>query len=357
MARSTPQTSGPAGFVPPYAPSWIDRLIDLINRLPFPNWIFYLGLYVLAVVLIHLAVWNDGLADWGHLDAYWILSGVWTVISLIFIHHLERVAGKALDRFSPVVIDKPREFAELRYRMTNMPARPVLTMSLVMGLGIFSLLIWVPDFGYAGAKSPLSIAFAVIPLVFSWSFAPVLLYYGARLLISVRAAYQLVDSIDVYHQQPLYAFSALTYQASLFWLLVINLSLVNALLIQNANTSEALVNFVVAAPMAVVALLTFLLPLTGMHRRLTDEKQRLIEEHGVHVSATQRDLYEALTRRDYATVQSLDQSILVLGRVKEEIHTIPTWPWRPGTLRNFLTAVFVPMALWAMQQVGASLIK
>ena len=41
-------------------------------------------------------------------------------------------------------------------------------------------------------------------------------------------------------------------------------------------------------------------------------------------------------------------------RLAEELRIIQgasTWPWSPTTLRAFLTAVLLPMFLWATQQV------
>jgi hypothetical protein len=34
----------------PYPPSWVDRFIDWVARLPFPSWLFYLGLLLLEFI-------------------------------------------------------------------------------------------------------------------------------------------------------------------------------------------------------------------------------------------------------------------------------------------------------------------
>jgi hypothetical protein len=33
------------------------------------------------------------------------------------------------------------------------------------------------------------------------------------------------------------------------------------------------------------------------------------------------------------------------------IRTIPTWPWEPGALRGLLTALFLPLAIFAAQRL------
>jgi hypothetical protein len=44
---------------------------------------------------------------------------------------------------------------------------------------------------------------------------------------------------------------------------------------------------------------------------------------------------------------------LLASLLNEEryIRTIPTWPWEPGALRGLLTALFLPLALFAAQRL------
>jgi len=42
----------------------------------------------------------------------------------------------------------------------------------------------------------------------------------------------------------------------------------------------------------------------------------------------------------------------VLGALQAEtsdLTKVPTWPWAPGTLRNLIGAVLLPMVLWLTQ--------
>lgn len=41
-----------------YAPSWVDRLLDWIDRLPIPAWAFYLAVYLLAALGLHISNWQ-----------------------------------------------------------------------------------------------------------------------------------------------------------------------------------------------------------------------------------------------------------------------------------------------------------
>lgn len=39
--------------LPPYAPGWLHRLIDLIERLPGPTWAAYVVIAIVSILVIH----------------------------------------------------------------------------------------------------------------------------------------------------------------------------------------------------------------------------------------------------------------------------------------------------------------
>ena len=336
----------------PYPPSWVDRFIDWIASRPIPTWLTYLLIYFASTLSLHMAVWIDGVTPLWEIDSLWVFNGIWSVISLGFIHALERSAEKAVKRFAPLVPKKSAELEDLRYRMTTMPARAVLIMSVSFALFVILIVVFQRDFLYAGLRHPLSIVLGIGALSFSYSFAPVLLYQAGRLLKYVTDAYKLVDHVNVFHQQPLYSFSGLTMQASLFWIVMANLNF-----IQNAlgglSESEYVFNYVFSAILITLAFLTFLLPLLGIHRRLSDAKQDVLEENSIQIEAAQNKLYAAIAAEDYAKVNGLDGAIGSLYKVRDQLKSIPTWPWATGTLHSFLSAVFLPMVLWVLQTLAS----
>lgn len=44
----------------PYPPSWMDRLMGAVERLPLPYWLTYLFLAIVEGLLVHVAAWFDG---------------------------------------------------------------------------------------------------------------------------------------------------------------------------------------------------------------------------------------------------------------------------------------------------------
>ncbi len=331
-------------------PSWVDRLIHWIDRLPGPNWVFYLVFYVVAVLGLHLAAWFDEVLPWGETGWVWWFNGVWGPISLIFIHHLTTTARRSFPRFAPLLTERPEESERVRRRLDAMPARPIFWMWLVTSVAIIASLVTSGDSVYAELSHPVSYVLMGCLLVVSYPLAPILIYFGFRMLTTVRMAYRAVPTVNVFHQQPLYAFSGLTLRASLFWVLIVNLNFINAMS-EDLDASEWAVNLGLGVPLIVLTFATFLVPLMGIHRRLGDAKQAVLEENGRHFSEAQRKLYGAIERDALTEIDGIDRAISSLARVREEVRKLPTWPWTPGTFRTFLSAVFIPMLLWAAQQV------
>lgn len=334
----------------PYRPSWVDRLIARIDRLPFPKWIFYLGLYVVGSLMQHATMWIEGVLPVGELDRAWLANTVWVALPLAWIHYLGRLARRGLDRFAPIVADRPREYADARYRMLTMPARPVLIITIViaavLALGIAS----DPTVNHLATYA---LGFPVMMLAFG--LVPVLVYFTFRLLRSVKSIYDLVARVPLLHQRPLFALSNLTMQAGLLWVLVSNANLASAIFLEDTSSASdwaIVVSFSVIATIAAFAL--FLVPLRGIHHRLEDAKADLMDENAAVIEDTRAKLYRAIADDRLDDAARIDAVTSGLLRTRAELKAIPTWPWLPGTLRRFTSAVLTPMLLWAIQQVLAS---
>ncbi|HEX9796386.1 MAG TPA: hypothetical protein VGA52_05290, partial [Anaerolineales bacterium] len=119
-------------FTPPYAPSWVDRLTEVVDRLPWPWWLTYMlsGLAVFAAVALLQS------ATVGNSPVRYLPFHIWSqgyfAYLLALLHALDRSAAVALQAFRPVLVfDKlergeVRTFEELDYRLTTMPPRPAM---------------------------------------------------------------------------------------------------------------------------------------------------------------------------------------------------------------------------------------
>ena len=334
----------------PYPPSWVDRFTDWLDSLPMPNWLLITLVYVIAVLSFHIGVWIDGVTPFGEIDDYWLVNGIWAVIGVSFLLVLDQTANKAIDKFAVLVPKKKAELESLRYQMTTIPAGVALALTLVIAIVLAVALYFDPSFAYVGISSPISYFIFYVLVVFSYSFAPLMLYQGFRQLGLVVKTYRLVDQINLFHLQPLYAFSGLTMTSSFFWVVLLNLNLFSNLEASSSAT-DVILSWIINAPYILLAFVTFIVPLWGIHRRIQNRKEAAIEENGIQIEKAHQILYRLLNKADYKQTADMEKSLASLYKMREQIEKVPTWPWNPGTLRGFLSAVFLPLGIWLTQQI------
>ena len=93
----------------------------------------------------------------------------------------------------------------------------------------------------------------------------------------------------------------------------------------------------------------FLLPLWGIHRKILQQKQRLLDEHFGLVKRVYDKFQHLFQVEDYEAIDKLNQSVDMLKAFKAELEKVPTWPWRTETLQGFLSAIFLPILIWLIQ--------
>ena len=99
-----------------------------------------------------------------------------------------------------------------------------------------------------------------------------------------------------------------------------------------------------------LAVLVFILPLGRIHRRLVEEKERINAENDQRLEQAFRTLHRRSDEGDWKDMGDFRHSIASLMDFRHEIKSISTWPWESATLRSFLTALLLPVALWLIQQ-------
>src|SRR3989304_9679093 len=237
----------------PYKPSWVDHFTDWLNSLPIPTWLIIVLIYLIAILFLHISLWIDGIQPIGTVDRTLLFDSLWSVVPLAFLLSLDRVAHRALDRFAVLVPGKKKEIEDLRYQLTNIPARFVLGLTLFMALVISAAAYLDPAFIYE-FRTPVSFAIFLFFLIFSYSFAPILLYHSFRQLNLVTRAYRMVREINLFHLQPLYAFSGLTMASSFFWILILNMTILDNFVFEpSSGMADILLSFAFNTPLLFLA--------------------------------------------------------------------------------------------------------
>lgn len=326
------RASQPSPFVPPYRPSWFDRLTAAVDRLPGPYWAAYVVAFLAYLGLLAAARWRDSQP----MTSEAVFTNSLPFYGFWLIHYLNRRAAASLKAFHPAFTGSAAEFQEVHWQLTTLPAWPAAIASLLaLLLGIASSQNW----GWSSAHQVLS-NLAYIPTVV---FAGLYAYHAVRQLRLVTSLYAGRTLIDIHNVAPLYSFAILSAHTAIGMLLILS----GAVLI----TPGGLVGgwLVGSLVFGALAVLTFLLPLTGLHRRLVEAKEEELQDNTRRWQACTMELYRLIDRGDLAAADRINGTLAALERGRAALERIPTWPWRAETLRNLVGAVLLPVILSAIQ--------
>lgn len=338
--------AGPERAADRFDPSWVNRLIDRIAALPGPPWAPYLAGFAVVLVAAHLVAWVDGGVPFGMPDAYRASFAVYLVGPIALVAYFDSVGRTALDRFRPALGPSSRLIEGFEIDLTSMPAKPTFVWS-VGGL-VFAAAYVVtgpvgPDPAAAFAAAPLTFAFDAILGSVSFAGAAVLLYHTIRQLWAISRIHEQATDLDLYRPEPLYAFSSLTAQTGIA---IIGVNYLSAATDPATFSSVPLMAGLGAS--LVIAVGCFVLPLLGMHRRLVAEKARLEGDAGDLLRRTMDDLDRRIRAGDDSGASALTRVLEGVVIRRDVIGRLPTWPWRTGTLRAFVSAVVLPVAMWLL---------
>jgi hypothetical protein len=272
-------------------------------------------------------------------------EALYIVYYLALMHYLDSTAGDALDQFRPLLQAGDVELARLRYELTTLPARSTL---IAGGIGILVTLVSLP---FTPAEATLAevirrpstqLAFYVGNAILA-----IFVYHTIHQLRMVSRILATVTDLNLYRRGPVYAFSRLTARTALGWVLGVSLGL-SPRIAPFLTPQNLLRVWMVLLPLAV---LVFVLPLVSAHRLLVREKTRLQDEVEQRVEAAILRVHEqqdADELNNLGGVKTLLDALLV---EREMVARLPTWPWQPGTLAGFGSALLLPLAVWLLQQL------
>lgn len=329
----------------PFAPSWQNRFLNLLSRLPVPKFLVFVLITAVVTLANHLAPWAEGKLPWGTIDPVQFNFLIWVLVALAAGDYFLGAAGSALDRFRPALSVDDETFARWRYEFTHVPLR---TGWLIAGLGaLFS--IWGVSFSAPYQRTGASgvVMYLIALLMFGMVFF--FFHFLWRMLRMTVDFYDRVDRINIFHLQPLYAFSGLTSAVGIFFILAGILSYLTNIVLNPTPQVGGFVFFTVVN--LTLAIAAFILPLGGIHRKLQAAKQRAAAENDRRLEEAYQELHRRSDRVELAGMSDFHHQIEALFEFRREIKALSTWPWGPGTLRNFITALLLPIVLWVIQQL------
>jgi hypothetical protein len=319
----------------------------VLQRLPIPFGLTYLGLFVLEVGVLHVLGWIDGTLPRFHFHQLFLLFPLWIWTPLAMMTYLDEVARHALREFQPLLPKQAGLVPRLEYELTTLPARPALLSGLFWA-GVFVILM-VPGLPVVARQfhyGRVAIAGAWVFGLFSFVTGSAMYYHTIRQLRLVSLTVARVERVNLFRLDPLYAFARLTAQTGVCWLLLSGVTLI--------IFPFGLVNITVVAlyvTQVFFALGAFILPLWKVHQRLVVERRRLLAEVSRRVERAIERLHQALDGDDMARVKEIDTALAGLASERKVLEGIATWPWSTATFSGFVSALVLPIALFLIQLI------
>ena len=331
--------------------SWIDRVTSWIEKLILPTWLAYLILYITFVVLIQLLSWVDGYEFWGVFSVNSFFNALWVPLGLAGVHYLNSVARTALKEFRPVMDCDEEEYSNLEFQMTKLPKSVVLSINGVVAIILISVALSDPSNISSELTSDFISLWVIVPyMVIGFSFFVILFYQTVRRLLLVYRMYSLVKDINIFKLQPLYSLSGLNVKTGFVWIIGMNLNIVSSFILETGPGSTLLSTTQIIVEVILI-ILVFLLPVLDIHKRIQQAKENLLNENGDQLRNINTELHQRLDDRNLAEIRSYERGISALISLRSEIENTHTWPWNRATFRGFLSAVFLPIFIFLIQQV------
>ena len=325
----------------PYPASWQNRFFDAVGRLPIPKLLVYILIFLGFILFDHLVPWLEGKLPWGEFDGGQLGFHIWLLIGFFTFDYFLSYSRIALTKFRPAMNIDEKEYEQLSYRFITLSARTGWLLTL---LSVFFAIVLVSTAGFLPAY--MQSGWSSIAVYFSGTvqgsffLGNAVFLYGAMRMI--RRLYDRVESINLFHLEPIYAFSGFTVRVGMFFVLTSALGYFT-------NTIGWFLAFTVSLWTS-LAIASFIWPLGGMHAKLQEEKERMNDENDQRLHTAYQELHQRMDQKNTAGMGDFRSGLSALIDLRQEIKKISTWPWDSATLRTFITALFVPLAVWLIQQ-------
>jgi hypothetical protein len=332
--------------------------------LPGPGWAFY----ILASIVLVALQWALQSAAGRAVNGFNLLVAVTVPYELGLMHYLIRTSAGALDEFRPALRATRTEAEALRFRLTTLPARPVVLVSLTVSLASAALILASYNIepasvvlGAGGLQilsladaarifqispAPPSLAFTGVILLASWWATATYAYLSLHQLRLINAIYTHYTDIRMFRLGPLYAFSRHTLRSSLGLLLLAYALFATAPQVMQGGLGLGSWILLISGAVA-----TFLLPLLGIHRQLAREKERMLQEAGRRMESGVAELHRRMDAGELTRMDDLNKALASLEIERSALERVPTWPWERGTLRSLVAALLLPLVIWLIQQI------
>jgi hypothetical protein len=330
----------------PYAPSWLDRFNTWLTRLPGPTWVYYVGIWLILVLLQIAALWGEGAYPAGtFLLNHTAIAGLIPLLLALALF-LDNRAGAALATLQPAMEAGEEEYQRLHDQLTTLPALPTFLVSLIGVASIVMLNVTLDSYGDFGGLGAFPISRTLIYLIYvgAWWVVAAFLYHAVHQLRAINRIYTHHTRVNLFKMRPLYGLSGVTALTG-----VSLTAITYGWMAINPELWGEPISMAIVLPITILALAAFVWPLLGIHRLLEEEKGRLLDECALRLESAIAELHRRVDSAELEGMDDLNKTISSLEIEQNLLERIPTWPWRPETVRLLITALALPLGLWFIQ--------
>ncbi len=320
-------------------PHPIHRFFAWLDRIALPAWIFYLLLLFIPGLALQINFWMANPNLERSFDPFFIFFFAWLVEGLALVHFITKASKKLLDDYRPQLSYDEVQFDQLRQQFTTISSGMGSVFFVVGALiGYFTAQTFISGFPGLDRGLPLllSITYAI-----SFGFA----LMGSELMIRqlrlIQKLFHDTVRIQISNLVPIYSFSRYTAIIAiwLFFITYVNGALIMPEVFENPASAASIYLF-----MALSASV-FYLPLRGINQHLIRQKEDLMEDVNSRIEKTFLSIHAAQDENEYKNILALRSMLSALKDERELIDSVPTWPWRPGTITGLISALLLPTIL------------
>jgi hypothetical protein len=336
----------------PYPPSWFDKLEAQIDKLPGHYLIYYV---VFGVLIGLLSTFSSG-TDLQHIGPFSPITRIYGAFLITYLlgmtHYLDRAAADAIDKIKPSLELDESSFALVKYRLTNLPARTAVVVSLSWVLILFISLGFYPDLiGFKLDLLDLAHQVFILQGILVWWMLGLGAYHTIHQLREVSRTHETYLQVNLYNLGDLYSLSGLSAISSIGVIAPVTIAVI---VMPDYVIQPMGVAFLIVCSLVAGATLTW--PLWNIHQAMVREKVRIQAACSTRYEALLGEWHDRIDERQLNGNSELYATIKGLAAEKEEIEKIPTWPWSPGMLRGWIASLFLPLAIWTIQVILENLV-
>lgn len=329
-----------------YSPSWVDRVNHSFRNSRVPSPVLYLAIGIVAMLVGQITLWSYGITPRMLFDSMSLAVGIWVALPLVFVHYLDDLARSALEDFRPALDLSEEAFAQLRLRLTTMPGRPLVLMNLLTALVTILANILYPDIFETLIGKEVQAYPILLVSAAALGVSGSLIYHTIRQLAIIRSLYAGAPRLSIFDAKSTYAFSTLTVATALAWSLILYLGILTV-----PGIMEHPVWVAVSIAIMVLIFISIGSVLVRINRKLTEEKDSLQKEVTTRLIKALSKVHESQDKANLIEMENLHHLVQTLSHEREILLKIPTWPWRPGTFIAFISALFIPVTIFLIQEL------